>query len=460
MTETVEVGGRSRRPPSGYAVYRLYHQEFARHLSEEAGVEPTQAAITRALLAHVQVAPDGRRDWRNAPLYLRAHLAAHAAAGAVLDEFLVDPGYLYHAQPDRLLNVLSAARSTEARCAATAYRLAARRLDAQPGSLGLAAAQVGAATLMANLQTLEHGSQTSWIALWAWSRRPTPTQFITALPTGQRVRLTLCATARGPAAVIAYGTTIEAWDLDTGTLLDRVIQDNVVNCLTTVASPRGDVLLIGGESGSLQLRTLPDLALIADRRGAHVTEVHVGCPLDSLGIVATGDIHGHLALWSATDLEPRAVRENAHTLVKSLAFIRVDGEDVLLSAGDNFPVDDGGPGGMPSLRAWSLPRLDLLAEADRNRKLANWMGVLQDRDSTLIFIRTADDSEVWRMPTSGGPLRLIDQFRGSPIALLMTAPGQALLPSWYELAPIRVRADRVEVGELIDCEPAGVGRPD
>ena len=58
------------------------------------------------------------------PLRSRAYLAAHAAAGGMIDDLAQDPGFLLAASPARLLDALDPTTSEPARAAADAYRRA------------------------------------------------------------------------------------------------------------------------------------------------------------------------------------------------------------------------------------------------------------------------------------------------------------------------------------------------
>ncbi|HEU5356383.1 MAG TPA: AAA family ATPase, partial [Actinocrinis sp.] len=89
----------------GQTVYRLYHDEFARYLRADYPPAQIQHVITQALLN--LAGPPGRRDWAQTNPYIRRHLSAHAAASGLLPELVADPGFLAHADPDRLTRVLT-----------------------------------------------------------------------------------------------------------------------------------------------------------------------------------------------------------------------------------------------------------------------------------------------------------------------------------------------------------------
>ncbi|MFB9733788.1 hypothetical protein ACFQE4_29780 [Streptomyces thermocoprophilus] len=108
-----------RTSDDGRHLYRFFHQALAERMAPHARPE----AVLRALLAKVPVA-GGVRDWAAADPYLRRHAADHAAdAGPeALDALLADPGYLLHADPERLAPHLHRARGERARRHADVYR--------------------------------------------------------------------------------------------------------------------------------------------------------------------------------------------------------------------------------------------------------------------------------------------------------------------------------------------------
>ncbi|MEV0828876.1 hypothetical protein [Nonomuraea rubra] len=96
----------SQSSEDGQAVFRLYHQAFADYFRESHGNQvQIQRAITQALRDTLPEDP-ALRDWADADPYLLRHLSAHAAAAGRLGGLTREPGYLAHADPLRLLEVL------------------------------------------------------------------------------------------------------------------------------------------------------------------------------------------------------------------------------------------------------------------------------------------------------------------------------------------------------------------
>lgn len=96
----------SQSSEDGQAVFRLYHQAFADYFRErDESAVGIQRAITQALRGTLPADPR-LRHWASANPYLLRHLSSHAAAAGRLGGLTSEPGYLAHADPLRLLEVL------------------------------------------------------------------------------------------------------------------------------------------------------------------------------------------------------------------------------------------------------------------------------------------------------------------------------------------------------------------
>jgi hypothetical protein len=111
---------------AGVPVYRLYHEEFARHL--RAAHPGADEHAFHALVALIAPSRQGGREWQRAPAYVRLHLAAHAAAAGCLDELIQDPAFLVYAEPSRVVEALGSVGS-QAREHARVYELVSHRLE-------------------------------------------------------------------------------------------------------------------------------------------------------------------------------------------------------------------------------------------------------------------------------------------------------------------------------------------
>src|SRR5215831_3236874 len=130
--DVTRAAGQFLDGPSPSGQFRVYHQSFSRFLTDP-GQNPnwlidlteTNTAVARGLIGTVPEGQPGVRDWAAASGYVRRHLAAHAAAAGILDDLLLDSGFLVAADPAGLLPVLNLATSPQARQAAWFYRIAA-----------------------------------------------------------------------------------------------------------------------------------------------------------------------------------------------------------------------------------------------------------------------------------------------------------------------------------------------
>jgi hypothetical protein len=139
--------------PDGLPTYRLYHEVLDEYLRENCPSPAPHRAVLEALEATVPVR-EHRREWETADPYIRAQLAGHAARAGLLDDLIVDGGFLVHADPSPLLAVLHEAVTTEGRLAVACYRASSadhRHLhpNARARVLALDAARLGARVLHA-----------------------------------------------------------------------------------------------------------------------------------------------------------------------------------------------------------------------------------------------------------------------------------------------------------------------
>jgi WD40 repeat protein len=116
---------------SGHSVYRLYHAALAEYLRQDCDEDHIQRLFSVFLVDRVPGSPSGT-DWSRAKFYTLAHLATHAQQTGMLDNLLLDPGYLVYAVPAGLLAALPAVRDPDAELAGRAYQRAVHQLRNQP----------------------------------------------------------------------------------------------------------------------------------------------------------------------------------------------------------------------------------------------------------------------------------------------------------------------------------------
>ncbi|MEX0172615.1 caspase family protein [Streptomyces sp. LMG1-1-1.1] len=208
------------------SVYRLYHESFAEELRERPDPSADQRAMVGALIGLVPADPDtGMRDWHAADPYIRTHLATHAAACGLLDDLVLDPGYLMAAEPTVLLTALEAVTAPAARAAAATFQRCAPLLAAEPdparqaAQLRMVALQEGATDLADAVTHDVPGLP--WETLWAdtapgqyrslGSFTPAPHSLAVLHPNGRPVIVT-----------VQRDIGVQWWDGSTGERLGRL----------------------------------------------------------------------------------------------------------------------------------------------------------------------------------------------------------------------------------------------
>jgi WD40 repeat protein len=254
--DLVQQGGTKQAP-----AYRLFHEALAEHLRAQRQESHDQRRYVRALLGRVPVRPgEGGRDWSVADPYTRMHLPAHAARAGLLDELLIDPGFLLAADPARLLSVLPAARALLARTAELVFQQAAPYLLAAPADdraayLEMAARRNHADGLAERFAELQ--PQRPWLVAWTDWQPASPHRIL-----GNHAGMVLgvaVAEHEGRRIVVSNGGDgyVRRWDLATG-------------------APVGDPIVSGDPCGPVRLGQLDGRAVVvgcAKRRDEAVVEV-------------------------------------------------------------------------------------------------------------------------------------------------------------------------------------------
>jgi hypothetical protein len=124
MSEAARLYLRMATERDGTCLYRLYHQGLADYLRRyplrPLHEEPAERRVFDAILA---TRSDGVRAWwESAPPYLKRHAIQHAVDASAVDELLIDPEFLVHADLAPLIQELDHATSEPARLAAAVYR--------------------------------------------------------------------------------------------------------------------------------------------------------------------------------------------------------------------------------------------------------------------------------------------------------------------------------------------------
>jgi WD40 repeat protein len=218
------AGSYFREGTADGSVYRLFHQSLVEHLREGRDTGGDHATITQALIDCVPPASGGGRDWWSADLYIRTHLAIHAARGRRLDDLLTDPDYMLAADRIRLLAALPLADSDLARANADAYRRAAPLLATKPtiehASYLEMAARCGRAPRLADTIAARYPHR-PWSTRWASWQMTRPHR--TFLAHARGVNAVAVAKYQGRPVVVTAGNdrAVRVWELSTGASIGK-----------------------------------------------------------------------------------------------------------------------------------------------------------------------------------------------------------------------------------------------
>ena len=424
--------------------FRVYHQSFSRFLTDREqnpnwliDRAETNSAVVRALMPEGQL---GVRDWTTASAYVRRHLATHAMAAGILDDLLLDPGYLVAAHPAGLLPALTAATSPPARRIARIYRTAADRirtedLGKRAAELQLAAGKAGERRMAEAFDDVA-GSSFWRTRVLSWRR---PGRFTALGRTGRAAPSAISVTTLGDVVVFAQGWL---WRLDDDQLVPAEPVPDDPDEPQMDGEPRaaigqlGDALVVvygDEEDGDVTLWLLDDDHgfRLVDRKPGHrplgtveqddlmrwatykwplnlgpglvlVRAVAVG-HLDDRLVALTGGADGLVRLWrvEAEELVPvwaahhrhHGVRGASVTPVATVAVGQFDGRRVAVSCDEHtmrlWRIDDDGlvPVGKPAY----CSRSAALALALVGRRL---MAVTGDERGNVELWRIGDEELV------------------------------------------------------------------
>ena len=272
------------------SVYRLYHEQFARHL-RAAPIPAAQRDITAELLRRVPATAGGRREWLAATPYIRTHLATHASKGLILDildQLVNDPGFLLAADPTRLLPALATITSPEVRNSASAFESVRYLLAGRP--LGQAAAQLDLAARVHNAGPLIDGiSKLPYARPWtiAWGHWTRPDRHVLLGRHATEVRTMATATLNGvPVAVSgSQDGQIQVWDLRAGSARSGPLRGHTgeVTALAVGDVDGTPVAVSSGLDGTVRLW---------DLRAGRALSVPLGGYNGEVTALAVGDVDG------------------------------------------------------------------------------------------------------------------------------------------------------------------------
>ncbi len=348
---------RTSADADGSALYRVFHQGLADHLRDGNDGDPVTipGRVLDGLLATVPVG-HGVRRWDLAEPYLLRHAVQHAADAHRVDELLVDPGFLAHADPTTLIPCLHAAQGADARLAAAVYRASAgehpRRSTVERRTvLAVDAARYGALDLLDRLHSGADGSRSRWRPRWASGGQVSTALRATLTGHTGNVGAVACTMLDGrPVAVSGCGWdgTVRVWDLVAGAALGGPLVGHIgsvgaVACTTVGGRP---VAVSGGADGTVRVWDLGSGAALGAPLVGHAGSVGaVACTVVAGRPVAvSGSRDGSVRIW---DLATRTLVGSplaGHTgRVRAVTCTLHDGRPIAVSGGK-----DG------SVRVWDL----------------------------------------------------------------------------------------------------------
>jgi WD40 repeat protein len=482
--------------------YRLYHRALEEFLQTgDVGTEyEVQRTYAETLRSAVPLEADGKRpDWSAAPPYVRSHLASHAAKGGVIDELLVDPGFLIVAEPTRLLRALPQAREPRAQSFGRVFAHAAEHLRAQDSTppvraayLSLAAHQLGLVDLAETIDGL--GIQLPWRVAWARWRAPSPhvvgwrhegwaSAVAITRVAGRAVAVSggddpaiavwdpADGTPVGPPLLGSDGPVysiaamehdgrsfavsggddgaVRIWNLERGTPSARPCEGHGAAVYAVkVATVRGQPAVVsGGTDGLVRLWDLQTGNPIAEPLAGHsgwVLTLDVGW-LAGRAVAVSGGADGSLRVW---DLDRGTALHDdpltGHTAaVSAVAIGELDGEAVIISGSEDN-----------TLRLWGLVDGAFREEIGRHDDWIRAVDVVTQRDGSMWVASGGADKEIRMWPLShraGGAHHYITGHDGwvSGVAAceldgrpaLVTASGDTTVRIWNVSTPLEMRGD-------------------
>ncbi len=251
-------------------VHRLYHEEFARHLRDQASDRLGDRVAQRRIVAVLSALVDSQRGWQHAHPYIRRHFADHAEKSGELSDYAEDPSFLAGVEPTALMAAAGRPNrdeSDDTRWVRRLLMLVGHHIrdenDAgeRASHLQFAARQLGDDPLAEDLAAV---AQLAWETDWVHMARDLSS---TLLRSGASASQHVCATAvipvdGQPLVVAAWPDgSVRRWDLAAGAERlpawtvpsgesDRHTRARVVD-IATVHSARGPIAVVALDNGTI-----------------------------------------------------------------------------------------------------------------------------------------------------------------------------------------------------------------
>ncbi|MFF4185098.1 caspase family protein [Streptomyces sp. NPDC001691] len=351
----VRVGDRS--------VFRLYHETLAEFLRDSRRDKEVHRRITTTLLDQVPLSGT-RRSWGDAHLYIRSHLASHAAIAGTLDDLLADPEFLVHADPGVLAPALRWVSGEQARMVRSIYRAS---LTLHRQSAPMVRRQIlafDAASHQVRALARELSANLPWRVRWATGSQVNPALQMSFVDHSHGVKSADCFELdQQPYAVTANTDgMLRLWDLGNGNLhgmlRGHMAEVNSVHHLRFRGEPLGFSASSDGTARVWNLRDESEHAVFS----GHVGRVGVAAGLvvaDRLMLVSGGDDRT-IRLWDVASGQEEQRLVGHAGAVRALACGEMDGSPLVASGGS-----DG------SVRLWE-PREATSPQAEAGRAACRW----------------------------------------------------------------------------------------
>ncbi|HEV7452671.1 MAG TPA: WD40 repeat domain-containing protein [Pseudonocardiaceae bacterium] len=409
----------------GSALYRFFHQGLADHLRGGCDGDPADVSgrVVDKLLATVTVVR-GVRRWDLAEPYLLRHAVQHAADVGRVDELLVDPEFLVHADPSTLIPALDQADSELARLATAVYRVSAGghprwSADQRRGVLAVDAARYGAASLLHGLTSTRGPGRSRWRPRWATGGQVSTALRVTLTGHTSPVLAVACTQLDGhpirPIAVTSGGdATVRIWDLANGTPIGNPLTGHTGPVVAVACTQRDGhpIAVTGSADATVRIWDLTTGTPIGDALTGHTDTVRVvACTqLHDRSIAVTGSEDATVRIGDLTTGTPIGDPLTGHTgWVAAVACTQLDDRPIAVTAGGGdatvgiwdltagTPIGDPLTGHTGAVTAVACTQLD-------NRPIA----VTSGRDATVRIWDLAARRQVdeINLPTAVGSLAL------------------------------------------------------
>ncbi|MDI5968572.1 WD40 repeat domain-containing protein [Streptomyces sp. SL13] len=323
------------------STYRLFHRALAELLTRDCDDTAAHAAFARALAGRVPAAAGGGRDWRRAHPYTLRHLAAHAAAGGVLDDVLADPEYLVHADPDSLTPHLHTARVQTSRLCTAVYRCSigthrtATAADRR-GILALDAARYNGDALRDALTGRSPAG--CWIPLRATGSTVSPAALDTLAGHADAITAVACCTVEGCTVAVTASPdrTARVWDLRSGRPRGRPLagHDGAVRAVACTELDGRPVAVTGSADHTVRLWDLTTGQPYGQPLTGHTDTVCAAActTVRDRPVAVTGSADHTVRLWDLTGGRPHGQPFTGHDgPVWAVACTELDGRQMAVT---------------------------------------------------------------------------------------------------------------------------------